>query len=161
MEPRTGKTKVAVDYLSILHTAGKVNRVLVVGPVVAIQVWVDQLKENCPVPYRLTVWDRQGRKENSLPGYGKDILDIVLINYDAFSTPGSFRVHRSGPQKGQPILDKHGVKVRSKSTGGRYSAKKRLIAWQPQLIILDESHRIKTPSATALENSAAYPTWSL
>lgn len=147
MEPRTGKTKVAIDYISILHSAGKANRVLMVGPLVSIQVWKDQLKENCPVPYRLTIWDNKGRKRQELPPYGHDILDIVLMNYDAFSTPGAFRVHRSGPKKGQPMLDAGGARLRSKSRGGRYDVKKKIIRWQPQVIILDESHRIKSPSA--------------
>lgn len=147
MEPRTGKTKVAIDYISILHTAGKANRILMVGPLVSLQVWKDQLKENCPVPYRLTIWDGKGRKRQELPPYGHDILDIVLMNYDAFSTPGAIRVHRSGPKKGQPMLDKGGAKLRSKSRGGRYDVKKKIIRWQPQVIILDESHRIKSPSA--------------
>lgn len=147
MEPRTGKTKVAIDYISILHTAGKANRVLMVGPLVSLQVWKDQLAENCPVPYRLTIWDNKGRKKQDLPPYGHDVLDIVLMNYDAFSTPGAYRVHRSGPKKGQPILDEGGNKVRSKSRGGRYDVKKKILRWQPQVIILDESHRIKSPSA--------------
>jgi len=147
MEPRTGKTKVAIDYLSILYTAGKTNRVLVVGPLVALQVWKEQLKENCPVKYRLTVWNSKGRKQQQLPPYGKDILDIVLINYDAFSTPGAIRTHRSGPNKGQPVLDKWGNPLRSKSRGGRYDMKRKIKLWQPGLIILDESHRIKSPSA--------------
>lgn len=147
MEPRTGKTKVAIDYISILHSAGKANRVLMVGPLVSLQVWKDQLKENCPVPYRLTIWDGKGRKRQELPPYGHDILDIVLMNYDAFSTPGAIRVHRSGPKKGQPMLDKGGAKLRSKSRGGRYDVKKKILRWQPQVIILDESHRIKSPSA--------------
>lgn len=147
MEPRTGKTKVAIDYISILHSAGKANRVLMVGPLVSIQVWKDQLKDNCPVPYRLTIWDNKGRKRQELPPYGHDILDIVLMNYDAFSTPGAFRVHRSGPNKGKPMLDAGGARLRSKSRGGRYDVKKKIIRWQPQVIILDESHRIKSPSA--------------
>lgn len=147
MEPRTGKTKVAIDYIGILHQSFGVNRVLMVGPVVAIEVWKRELEKNLPFKYRLTVWDSKGRKTQELPPYGKDILDIVLMNYDAFSTPGQFRVHRSGPKKGQYITDAEGNKLRSKSTGGRYTMKKKIQRWQPQLIILDESHRIKSPSA--------------
>lgn len=143
MEPRTGKTKVAIDYLSILHAQGKVNRVLVIGPVVALGVWKQQLEDNCPYPYRLTVWDRKGRKKQELPPYGQDVLDIVLMNYDAFSAPGSFRVDRQG----KPVFDQAGNRLRSKSKGGRYDMKKAISRWQPQLIILDESHRIKSPSA--------------
>ena len=136
MEPRTGKTKVAIDYISVLHMAGKANRVLVVGPVVAIEVWKQQLIDNCPVKYRLTIWDSKGRKTTSLPPYGQDILDIVLINYDAFSTPGRIRGK-----------DADGNILRSKTRGGRFDMKRMFIRWQPQVIILDESHRIKSPSA--------------
>lgn len=144
MEPRTGKTKVAVDYLSILHLGKGVNRVLVVGPVVAIEVWKQQLKEDCPFPYRLTIWNNKGRKTQELPPYGKDILDIVIMNYDALSTPGSFRVDR---KTGDWVRDAEGNKLRSKTRGGRYDIKNKLKRWQPELIVLDESHRIKTPSA--------------
>jgi SNF2 family DNA or RNA helicase len=135
MEPRTGKTKVAIDYMSILHMSKGVNRVLMIGPVVAIEVWKEQLKDNCPFPYRLTIWDSKGRKQQELPSYGKDILDIVLMNYDALSTPGKLYVNKNGD------------KVRSKTRGGRYEVKEKIKRWQPQLIILDESHRIKSPSA--------------
>lgn len=147
MEPRTGKTKVAIDYLSILHQKGEINRVLVVGPVVAIEVWKEQLAANCPFPYRLTIWDRRGRKRVDLPKYGRDILDIVLMNYDAFAVPGELRVHMRGPNKGKPVLDKAGNQLRSKTKGGRFDMKRKIKLWQPQLIILDESHRIKSPSA--------------
>lgn len=146
MEPRTGKTKVAIDYIGVQHQRSLVNRVLVVGPVVAMQVWKDQLAENLDIPYRLTIWDRKGRKRQELPRFGQDILDIVIMNYDAFSTPGVFRTHRSGPKKGQPIMDEFGTKVRARR-GGRYDMIKKLKLWQPHLIILDESHRIKSPSA--------------
>lgn len=168
MEPRTGKTKVAVDYIGIMHQYFGMNRVLMVGPKVAIQVWKDQLEENMPYKYRLTVWDRKGRKKSAkanngqygkLPEFGKDILDIVLINYDAFSTPGAFRVYRSGPKKGQPIENEEGTRVRSKNRGGRYDMIKQFKLWQPNIIVLDESHRIKSPSAkksTALHTLGPY-----
>jgi len=157
MEPRTGKTKVAIDYIAIMHQFHGINRVMVAGPTVVIEVWKDQLKENMPYRYRLTIWNRKGRKEYALPPYGQDILDIVLINYDAFSVPGAFRVHRSGPNKGQ-YVEVDGTKVRGR-TGGRFDMIKQFKRWQPQLIILDESHRIKNPSAkksTALHTLGPY-----
>lgn len=147
MDPRTGKTKVAVDVASILHEFEEVNRVLVVGPVVAIQVWKEQLEENCPVPYRLVIMDKDGRKNGAMPNYGKNILDIVIVNYDAFSTPGELMYYKRGPNKGQPMLDREGIHRRSTRAGGRYAMKDMVLKWQPQMIILDESHRIKSPSA--------------
>lgn len=173
-EPRTGKTKMAVDYVSIMHAAGKVNRVVVFCPVNALGVWEDEIEANCPFDYRLTVWDRKTRKRtnHTLPRYGDDVLDFVIINYDALSTAGGIipvklpvcktchRVeylhyhptkadHKFIPGSTQEF-NKHpvtGIIKRSKSRGGRYEIKKRLIRWQPQMIILDESHRIKSPSA--------------
>lgn len=144
MEPRTGKTKVGIDYASVLHQFKGVNRVLIICPVVAFEVWKVQFQENCPYPYRLTIWDRKARKEQELPRPGKDILDVVIINYDAFSTPGDWQRDR---KTGEIRTDSEGNKLRSKSRGGRYTLKSKILKWQPQLIILDESHRIKTPSA--------------
>lgn len=136
MEPRTGKTKVCIDYASILHEAGKVSRVLVVCPVSVIDVWVHEFNIHCPEEYQITIWDKDGRKNLPLPAWGRSHLDVVIMNYDAFSAPGAI-MSRDG----------HGNIKRSKSRGGRFEVKKKLKKWQPQLIILDESHRIKSPSA--------------
>jgi superfamily II DNA or RNA helicase len=135
MEPRTGKTKTSIDLASIYHLRGAVNRVLVVCPVGVIDVWINEIRTHCPYRFRITVWDKDGRKEIELPRWGQDVLDFVIINYDAFSAPGAII-----SKPGQPVR-------RSRTRGGRFTVKKQLTKWQPQMIILDESHRIKTPSA--------------
>lgn len=174
MEPRTGKTKVLIDYASTMHLAGHVNRVLVFCPAGVMGVWEEEIPKHCPVPHRITVWDKDARKEVELPRFGKDILDFVITNYDAASTPGSFRrdrktgeiawfVQRKSPTgRIQNIqvkpdfeawpndprgLPPDAMRLRSKSVGGKYAFRKKIEAWQPQLVALDESHRIKTPSA--------------
>lgn len=126
MAPRTGKTKTATDIMGIMHLKGLVNRVVIVCPINAIDVWVRELEENCPFPMRIVIWDRQGRKDTPLPRWGSDILDVVIVNYDAFSTVGV----RQG-----------------KLSTGRYAVRDAFRKWQPHLMILDESHRIKTVSA--------------
>ena len=154
MEPRTGKTKTIIDYISILHQKGRVNRVLVIGPVSAMGVWEDELKANCPFKYRLLVWDRKTRKRENLPSYGKDILDIVIMNYDALSTPGAWHVPKRGKNAGK--------RIRSTTRGGRYTIKKEIKKWAPQMIVLDESHRIKSPSArktTAILSLSKIPSY--
>lgn len=152
MEPRTGKTKIVIDYMSILHKQGKVNRVIVFGPVSSMGVWEEELENNCPVPYRLTIWDRKARRgskrrgvriQGELPRYGDDVLDVVIINYDALSTPGRAMRDRAGAIR----KDEGGSIKRSRTRGGRFDIKKKLIAWQPQLMVLDESHRMKNPTA--------------
>lgn len=90
MEPRTGKTKTLIDYVCILHEAGLVNRVLVSCPVAVMGVWEDELAKNVPdrIKYTLTVWDKDARKDTPLPKWGKDQIDFVVINHDAFATAG-------------------------------------------------------------------------
>jgi SNF2 family DNA or RNA helicase len=135
MEPRTGKTKVAIDWVSVLHQAEKVNRVLVIAPLGVLAVWEEEIKLHCPHKYRTVYWDREGRKIVPLPPWGHADLVFVLVNVDAFSTPGKL------------IHNGDGTRKRSTKHGGRYDVKKELVKWSPQAIILDESHRIKTPSA--------------
>jgi len=137
MAPRTGKTKTAIDIASIKHQLGEVNRVVVICPLSVIDVWVAEIRAHCPAPKRrITIWDKDGRKELDLPPFGQDVLDWVIINYDAFSAPGS--VIGKAP---------NGTVKRSRTRGGRFEVRNKIRQWKPQMIILDESHRIKTPSA--------------
>lgn len=179
MEPRTGKTKVLIDYASILHTAGHVNRTMVFCPAGVMGVWEEEIPKHCPVPHRITLWDKDARKEVALPRFGQDILDFVIVNYDAASTPGSWRRdpktdrvcywrqyhkgHRYKPQpdqylrdeytrelilddEGEPQIDVLARKIRDRK-GGRFEFSNQVLAWDPQLVALDESHRIKSPTA--------------
>ena len=138
MAPRTGKTKTLIDYASCLHAMGKASRVLIFCPLSVIGVWEQEIAAHCPFPTRVVVWDKESRKKGMpLPGFdGKDVLNFVIINYDALSTPGA-------------VIEKDewGNVRRSKSRGGRFTVFKALYRWQPDLIALDESHRIKSPSA--------------
>jgi len=135
MEPRTGKTKTVIDYASILHQLGRIERMIIFCPVSVLGVWEDQFEMHCPVPYRITVWDRKARKTGALPPRKSGILDVVILNYDALSTPGA------------RYVNKDGYDVRSRNRGGRFDVYKALSAWGPHLIALDESHRIKTATA--------------
>jgi hypothetical protein len=101
-----------------------------------MDVWIDEIKTHCPAKYRITIWDKEGRQYVALPRYGTDYLDFVIVNYDAFSTPGDVIG-----------VNVDGSKKRSRKVGGRYDVLKKLKTWQPNLIVLDESHRIKGPQS--------------
>jgi SNF2 family DNA or RNA helicase len=140
MAPRTGKTKTVIDYASILHQLDEVDRVVVFCPVSVLGVWEEEIARHCPhKKVRITVWDKRYRKKNNmaLPKVGMGYLDFVILNYDAMSTPGRITKRTS----------EGGIAKRSKSRGGRYDVRNKLRAWQPDLMVLDESHRIKSPSA--------------
>jgi hypothetical protein len=131
MQPRTGKTKTSIDTASIMHEAGHVNRVLILCPLGVMDVWAEEIKINCPEKYRVVMWDKRGRKRHSLPPWGQDKLDWVIMNPEAFSTPG--RKLANGR--------------RSRTRGGKFDILRMLIDWRPDMVIVDESHRFKSPSA--------------
>lgn len=137
MEPRTGKTKTAIDYLSILALAGKVDRAVIICPTRVMDVWVEEFYAHCPVHHHITVWDKTERSRGKLapPRSGLYQLNVLLVNYEAFATPG--RKLRSG---------------RRSKANGRYAIRKQILGWldgESAACVLDESHRIKSPSGKA------------
>lgn len=136
MEPRTGKTKVAIDYLSMLALARKIDRAIVVAPNRVLGVWLDEFLTHSPARVEIQIWDGPARKKGPprppTPGYD---LSLVILNYEAFGTPG--RKTPSG---------------RRSKASGRYKFRKQLAQWldqKPSAIVLDESHKIKSPSGKA------------
>lgn len=135
MEPRTGKTKTTIDYLSILAQSGKINRAVIVAPARVLDVWIEQFHEHCPLRYHIILWDKDARKYPLPPVSSVYQLTVLLVNYEAFGTPG--KKLRSGR--------------RSKTTG-RFANRKAIIKWldgHPAAGVLDESHKIKSPSGRA------------
>lgn len=145
MEPRTGKTKTTIDYASILWTAGKASRVVIFCPVSVMGVWKDEIQTHCPADYTITLWDKRARNRGvKFPPAGRPQLDFVIINYDALSVAARPQRDR---KTGAIRRDEYGRIKRSRRKGGRYAAKQAILDWAPHLLVLDESHRIKTPSA--------------
>jgi len=136
MEPRTGKTKTTIDYLSILALTGKIDRAIIIVPNRVLGVWLDEFFVHSPARVELQVWDARARKAGPprppTPGYD---LSVVLVNYEAFGTPGA------RTPSGQ----------RSKASG-RFKTRKQLVTWvdrKPCAGVLDESHKIKSASGKA------------
>lgn len=131
MEPRTGKTKTIIDWLSILHQGDKVNRAIIVCPVSVMGVWEDEFAAHCPFKFKIVVWDKKARKKGILPPNKPGVLNVLLLNYDAFAVPDR------------------------RSKRGRMTIRKMLRKWAPDAMVLDESHRVKNPSA-----KKTYAIWS-
>lgn len=134
MAPRTGKTKTCVDYGSALFQGGKIKCAVVFAPVGVLDVWVQEIKTHSPVPARIIMWDKKGRKKYPrLPERTRPrTLYWVLINYDGLSYS---RRTKSG---------------RPSRSSGRYAIRRELERWvgdSEALCVLDESHRAKNPSA--------------
>lgn len=148
MEPRTGKTKTTIDYLSILATQGKIDRALIIAPQRVLGVWIDEFLRHSPLRVHVTVWDAKARKRGAPPqpdrAHGYDLW-VVVTNFDAFATPG--RRLASGR--------------RSKATG-RFHTRSQIKKWiggQPAACVVDESHKIKSASGKASTLIVSMRTW--
>lgn len=137
MEPRTGKTKTTIDYASFLAQAGKIDRMVVVAPARVLDVWIEEFHHNCPVNYHIHMWDADARRERSIPPVreGRYDLNVLLVNYEAFSVPG--KTLKSGNKS---------------KANGRFKNRDLIRKWvngRDALCVLDESHKIKSPSGKA------------
>lgn len=136
MEPRTGKTKTTIDWLSILAQKRLVDRVVIVCPARVMSTWLQEFHIHCPLLFNVTVWDSDARKHPPPPVSSTYDLSVVIVNYEAFSTPG--RKTKSG---------------RESKTSGRYKVRNQLRTWlgdgTTAAGVLDESHKIKNPSGKA------------
>jgi Mesyanzhinovviridae DNA helicase len=139
MEPRTGKTRVTIDWLSVLNQQGKIKRALIVCPNRVMMVWLREFFKYSPRRIHVQLWDRKGRRDLGPnfrkvepPGYD---LYVAVVNYDAFATPG-----RRTPSGN-----------RSRASG-RFKLRSNIAKWLGKdgaACVLDESHKIKAPAGKA------------
>lgn len=136
MEPRTGKTKSTIDALSAMNQMGWIDRVIIVAPNRILGTWVNEFHAHCPRVFHITVWDAKARQAPPPPVTGTHQLHVVLVNFQAFSTPG--RKTASG---------------RESKASGRWKARQRLLKWCDPIdkaaFVIDESHGIKSASGRA------------
>lgn len=135
MDPRTGKTKTAIDCFGILHLKHGLRKVLIVCPSRVIGVWHEEIHRHSPHLCEVIIWDREGRKRALPQSVGRFDMQIVVVNYEAFATPG--KKLPSG---------------RRSKTNGRFKIRGDIAKWigeDKAMCILDESHKIKNPSGKA------------
>jgi SNF2 family DNA or RNA helicase len=126
-KPGTGKTKVALDFIGVLLHHKKIKRALVVGPLMAlVGVWEEQIEIDVPwIKYHLV---RPKKKVDWA-------VPLLLVNYDYFRPRRRrYRSKRTGEIIGErTVIDR--------------SILQALIDWEPDVVILDESHKIKNPKS--------------
>lgn len=135
-EPRTGKTKTAIDIASALYMKKRVRKILVISPNRVIGTWAREFHAHCPLVHEVVVWDAKERRKGAIrqPAGHLDV-QVVVTNFETFGTPG--KMLESGR--------------RSRSTG-RFKNRKLITDWigdDDALIIVDESHKLKNPNGKA------------
>jgi len=130
--PGTGKTKVALDFAAVLHRKGEVERVLILCPINAMQVWPDQMEKHL------------GVYQSTLIPQGK-----VIEKADQIQEEISWYENRKAPLR-FIILNYEAIIKRDKN----WNIMQVLEEYDADLIILDESQKVK--SATAKRSKAAH-----
>lgn len=134
-EPRTGKSKTTIDYASILNQLGIIDRMVIICPSRIMGTWAAEFHNHCPRMFNLTIWDAEARKQPLPPVRGTYQLEVVIVNFEAFSQVG--KKTKSG---------------RVSKASGRYKNRSMLLKWMQggkTLGVVDESHKIKSPSGKA------------
>ena len=119
-EPRCGKTKAALDAVAVQHHRGQVQRVIVIAPLIALDVWVREVQTHLSVSAK--VMQLGERPLYHRVNGARPQLQILLINYDKFSRRGEIYKYKN---RFLNMVEK----------------------WGPDLMILDESHRVKSAGA--------------
>ena len=122
MEMRTGKSKVIIDTAAWLHAKGEIQVLLIIAPNGVHRQWVDiEMVRHCPdhVRWNNLVWRSTYTNIAQILVQAQENSDLMVVamNYEAVNT-----------KKGEGFC-------------------RQLIGANPTMMVLDESHRIKTPSA--------------
>ena len=135
MEPRTGKSKVVIDWLSVLVQQRKIDRAMIICPNRVMGTWVREIHLHCPLRVHITVGDAEERARGvpaRPPGYQ---LYLLVVNFEAFGVPG-----------------KRLASGRRSKASGRFKVRSNIWKWldgKPAACVVDESHKIKSPSGRA------------
>lgn len=135
MEPRTGKTKTTIDTFSCLHHMYGVRKVFIVAPNRVLGTWVREISIHCPLTVQVIIWDRAAREVALPKSMGPYDMQIVVVNFEAFS-------HNRRTATGRSVS-------RVKGRFGHKRAIQRWIGSDPAVGVVDESHKIKNPSGKA------------
>lgn len=128
---RYGKTKIALDTAGALHLKYGINRVLAVTTTSGLGVWEKEIPKHCPFPVKVISYNGEVVREDK--GY---VLTFYVIHHAIlygrdFDWGETSREWQPGPNKNIEEFD-------------------------PEFIIMDESHRIGDPSSMQCKMAYRY-----
>lgn len=153
LEPGTGKTRCAITYASMLAAkANREMRVLVLAPVAALDTWVDQSVEYAAV----------GQSVDAMALGGTVIQRAAMLSARGLGAPekhllahktrdGGFAGLRVISMSLDAFSQRRSVSTYKTTTDLLVSAVK---TYRPDLLIVDESHRLKSVSSNVSQGVA-------
>ena len=138
MEQGTGKTLTAIGAIGYRYLNDQIHRVFVVAPLSVIYNWKKELEKFLDAPVHVVVIDgsNEERKRKFAEATQPGVLNVCTVNYDAISPRETKR------------KDEDGKVVEVYQAGGLVDE---IRAWDPDMVILDESQRIKNRKAKRAE----------
>jgi hypothetical protein len=134
LEPRLGKSKAALDYVGVLALKGEVQRVLVVFPAIARDVWEDQIQRHYPYVCQVEDFERRWHISREIPPGGV-MPQWTTTQFFLASREEVFRATRT-------------------PKGGLVRPKQKLLeAFSPDVIVFDESHEYKRPGGRSSQDA--------
>lgn len=134
MPMRSGKSKVAVDWASVLHLKYGIRRVLVLThTVTTFGVWKNEFRKHCPLKYELSVQDL-GVTEYSNAGLDEPDFHVHILNIQQIFT----REYWAERDDEGNITDR----------GWTIEKNEWLRDWEPEAVIVDESTCVGDAGAT-------------
>lgn len=129
-EPRCGKSKSALDVVGIHALAGRVRRVLVLAPRIALPVWEDQIEQHYPYWYDAETFEEEWSSSTTIfAGSPPEVRFFLASREEVFRRTVNTKKQKYERPK-QKILEE----------------------WNPDLIIVDESHEYKRPGGVAAQD---------
>jgi hypothetical protein len=130
MEPRLGKSKAALDYVGILALKGECQRVLILAPRIALNVWEHELQKHYPFGAHIETFDEEWWIRRHISWTDKSInTQFFLAGRE--ETFRAVRVKKKLVRKKQDELER----------------------WDPDVVILDESHQYKRPGGRGAQDA--------
>lgn len=122
-EPRLGKSKTALDTVGVHALRGDVERVLIIGPKISLEVWESEVRKHFPYWAHLEDYDEEWYVN------GKDRAAFETFQVKFFLVGREHTFHRD-----------------------RRHLQRELEKFDPDLIVVDESHEYKRPGGRGAQD---------